>query len=103
MTVPREPLVIRGALVGAAVALLHVLIALGLVPTGLETSLVVAIDATGTAVLVVWTRGKVTPVADPRSVDGEPLVPVTDPFEAPPPELTSAPVLPKGGVPPLSA
>lgn len=64
----REPLIIRGAIVAAVTALLHVLVVLDVTPLAeaAETAVAVAIDLIGTAVLVVWTRGKVTPVADPR-------------------------------------
>lgn len=64
----REPLVIRGAIVAAVTALLHVLVVLGALPldADAEQAVVLAVDMIGTAVLVVWTRGKVTPVADPR-------------------------------------
>ena len=33
------------------------------------------IDLAGTAAHVLWTRGKVTPVDEPRAADGTPLVP----------------------------
>jgi hypothetical protein len=63
----REPLIIRGAIVAAVTALLHVLIVLGALPIDVDAEHAVAgaIDLIGTAVLVVWTRGKVTPVAEP--------------------------------------
>ena len=64
----REPLVIRGAIVAAVTALIHVMIVLGVlhVDPSAETALAGAVDLIGTAVLVVWTRGKVTPVEDPK-------------------------------------
>lgn len=67
----REPLVIRGAIVAAATALLHVLVVLGVVPIDpeQEVAVVSAIDLVGTAILVAWTRGKVTPVDAPK-IDG---------------------------------
>lgn len=63
----REPLAIRGALVAATTAVLHACVVLGVVPLTPEgeTSIAVAIDLVGMAILVVWTRGKVTPVAAP--------------------------------------
>jgi hypothetical protein len=66
--VKREPLVIRGAIVAAATALLHLGVVLGLLPIDPEAEMaaVTTIDLVGTAVLVLWTRGKVTPVEDPR-------------------------------------
>ena len=68
----REPLVIRAALVAAVTALLHVAVILGVLPIDpdAEGALALSLDLIGTAVLVVWTRGKVTPVADPRMDDG---------------------------------
>lgn len=64
----REPLVIRAAIVAAVTALIHVLVVFGVLPIDPEAEAAVAgaVDLIGTAVLVVWTRGKVTPVADPR-------------------------------------
>jgi hypothetical protein len=68
MNPSREPLLIRGAIVAAVTALLHVLIVLGALPIDVDAEHAVAgaIDLLGTAVLVVWTRGKVTPVAEPK-------------------------------------
>ncbi len=68
MNASREPLLIRGAIVAAVTALLHVLIVLGALPIDVDAEHAVAgaIDLLGTAVLVVWTRGKVTPVAEPK-------------------------------------
>lgn len=64
----REPLLIRGAIVAAVTAILHVFVILGVLPisTDAEHAIALAIDLIGTAVLVVWTRGKVTPVAAPN-------------------------------------
>ncbi|UIW13439.1 membrane protein [Arthrobacter phage Amyev] len=64
----REPLAIRGAIVAAATAILHALIVLGALPVApdAEHAIAGAIDLLGTAVLVVWTRGKVTPIDDPN-------------------------------------
>ena len=64
----REPLAIRGAVVAAVTAGLHLLVILGVLPldAGQEQAAAMVVDLVGTAVLVVWTRGKVTPVADPR-------------------------------------
>jgi hypothetical protein len=63
----REPLAIRGAIVAAATAIVHVGVVLGLLhlDASAEVAIGTAIDVVGTAVLVVWTRGAVTPVADP--------------------------------------
>lgn len=64
----REPLVIRGAIVAALTALLHALIVVGALPvdSDAEHAIAGAVDLIGTAALVVWTRGKVTPVDDPN-------------------------------------
>ncbi|WP_050053375.1 hypothetical protein [Pseudarthrobacter siccitolerans] len=64
----REPLVIRGAIVAAVTAILHVLVILGVFPITpeAESAIGLAVDLVGTAVLVVWTRGKVTPVDAPN-------------------------------------
>jgi len=70
----REPLIVRGAIVAAITALIHVLVVLGVLPIdeSAETAIAGAIDLIGTAILVAWTRGAVTPVADPQ-------VPMADP------------------------
>ena len=76
----REPLVIRGAVTAAVTAILHVMVVLGVfaLDQTAETALAAAIDLIGIAVLVVWTRGKVTPVADPQ-IPGHVVVPQTPP------------------------
>lgn len=68
LTPAREPLLIRGAIVAAVTALLHVLIVLGVlrIDEAAEHAIAGAVDLLGTAVLVVWTRGAVTPVAEPQ-------------------------------------
>lgn len=72
----REPLVIRGAIVAAVVALLQVGIAFG-APITVDqfAALSVAINMLATAVVVIWSRGTITPVSDPRDDAGNPLVP----------------------------
>lgn len=79
----REPLAIRAAIVAAIAGVLHVFVAVGLVPVDYEAPIVGAIDLVGTAVLVVWSRGAVTPVAAPKDDAGRPLTPEPDAFEAP--------------------
>lgn len=71
MLTTREPLVIRGAITAAVTAILHVLVILGVFPidTEAESAIGLAVDLVGTAVLVVWTRGKVTPIDDPNLPD----------------------------------
>lgn len=59
----REPLAVRGAVVAAIVAILQLAIAFGLpVSTEQFAAASVALNTTATAVVVVWSRGKVTPV-----------------------------------------
>ncbi len=76
--VNREPLAIRGAVTAAATAMLHLAVMAGWIPipADVETQAVVALDLTATAVMVLWTRGKVTPVDDPRDATGAQLLPV---------------------------
>lgn len=64
----REPLVVRGAIVAAVTAIIHALIVLGVlhIDADAEHAISGAVDLIGTAVLVAWTRGKVTPVEDPN-------------------------------------
>lgn len=64
----REPLIVRAALVAVVTAALHTAVVLGWLPIAPEgeASLAGFIDLAGTAVLVVWSRGAVTPTADPR-------------------------------------
>lgn len=76
----REPLVIRGAVVALATAVLHLLVIGGWAPISpdVEGQAALVIDLAGTAALVMWTRGKVTPVDDPHTADGDPLVPARE-------------------------
>lgn len=71
MLTSREPLVIRGAITAAITAILHVFVILGVFPIApeAESAIGLAVDLVGTAVLVVWTRGKVTPVDAPNLPD----------------------------------
>ena len=75
--VSREPLTIRAAIVAALVAILHFLVLGGWLNFSpeLEEQAATVIALVGTAVLVLWTRGKVTPVDDPRDEHGRPLIP----------------------------
>lgn len=77
MTTRREPLVIRAAIVAAITGVIHALVVLGLLPivTEQEAAIAGAVDLLGTAVLVIWTRGAVTPVADPK-IPGAVVVPI---------------------------
>lgn len=73
----REPLAVRGAIVAVVTAILHLAVMAGYLPIApeVEGQAALVIDLLGTAVLVVWTRGKVTPVEDPKDETGTPLVP----------------------------
>ena len=77
MNAKREPLAIRAAVVAAVTAVLHLLVIAGVLPISAEVEgqAALVIDLAGTAALVLWTRGKVTPVDEPRAADGTPLVP----------------------------
>jgi hypothetical protein len=68
MKITREPLAIRAAIVAAVTGILHVLVVTGVLPIdeSAETAIAGAVDLAGTAVLVVWTRGTVTPVKAPQ-------------------------------------
>ncbi|WNV90323.1 hypothetical protein [Umezawaea sp. Da 62-37] len=59
----REPLVIRAAIVASLTGLLHTLVVLGVLSIApeAESAIAGAIDLLGTAVLVIWARGAVTP------------------------------------------
>ena len=78
--VTREPLVIRGAVVVAVTAIIHLTVIAGWWAIGpdVEGQAALVVDLLGTAVLVTWTRGKVTPVDDPRDEQGRPLTPDVD-------------------------
>ena len=68
----REPLVVRAAIVAAIDALIHLAIAFGLILTGPQLAAVtLAVNTVSIAVVVVWTRGKVTPVDDPDLASSE--------------------------------
>ena len=75
----REPLAVRGAVVAAVAALINVAVAFGLdLTVDQVAALNAAVGLVATAVMVVWTRGKVTPVDDPRNSEGQELVPTGD-------------------------
>lgn len=68
----REPLAIAGAVVALVQGVLTAVVLMGWWDlTAEQTAAWMGVIAlAGTAVVVVWTRGKVTPVADPR-LDGD--------------------------------
>lgn len=63
----REPLAIRAAIVAAITAVLEFLIAAGYLTLTADAreTLMIAVGMVGTAILVLWTRGKVTPIDAP--------------------------------------
>jgi len=73
----REPLAIRAAIVAAVANLLPLAISLGWLHLTTEQLAYVlgSVNTLSAAVIVVWSRGKVTPVDDPRDVNGAPLTP----------------------------
>lgn len=75
----REPLAVRGAAVGFMQAVLTAVVLMGWWDlTAEQTAAWIAVIALGgTLAVVAWSRGKVTPVDDPLSVDGTTLVPWT--------------------------
>lgn len=63
----REPLAIRAAIVAAIVAGIQVAVAFGWdLTVDQVAALNTAVGLAASAVIVVWTRGAVTPVDDPR-------------------------------------
>lgn len=76
----REPLVVSGAAVAFAQAILTAVVLMGWWNITAEQAAawmgVIALG--GTFTVVALTRGKVTPVADPRSADGKPMYSLID-------------------------
>ena len=63
----REPLALRAAIVAALAACINLAVAFGWNLTVDQVgALNAAVGLVATAVVVVWSRGTVTPVADPR-------------------------------------
>ena len=72
----RQPLTKIGAMVGAVMAVLQLLVVLGWVELTPEqlAAVLVALTAAGTAATVILGMKEVTPVSDPRDNDGNQLV-----------------------------
>ena len=71
----REPLAYRAAAIWAAQSLILAAVAFGWNLTAAQISAsFTAVSAVSAFGVVVWTRGKVTPVDDPRGPDGQPLI-----------------------------
>lgn len=68
----REPLAVRGAVVAALAALVNLAVLFGLDWSAEQVGAVnTAVGLMATVVVVVWSRGKVTPVDDPRLPEHE--------------------------------
>ena len=80
MDARREPLAVRAAVVAVVTAIVHLTVIAGWwqINADVEGQVALVIDLAGTAALVLWTRGKVTPVDDPRDEQGRPLTPDFD-------------------------
>lgn len=66
MDTSREPLVVRGAVVALVDALIHLLVVFGVVLTAAQVEAVSGfVNVASVVAVVVWSRGKVTPVANP--------------------------------------
>lgn len=77
MSADREPVLTAGAVVALVTALLAVLAAFGLPLTDDQTTAVVSlISVVAPIVVALLARPKVTPLADPKTNDGTPLVPL---------------------------
>ena len=72
----REPLAIRAAVVAALAAAVNLAVAFGL-PWSVDqvAAALGFVNVASIAVVVVWSRGAITPVADPRDSNGTPLTP----------------------------
>lgn len=70
MNTSREPLAIRAAAVAVADALVHLLVVYGLQLTEDQVAATSGfLNLASILAVVLWTRGKVTPVDDPRLPD----------------------------------
>lgn len=72
----REPLAVRAALIAMASAVLQTLVAFGVPLTAdQQASVSTLVNVTTILMVVLWSRGTVTPLSDPRASDGTPLTP----------------------------
>ena len=70
----REPLAVRAAIVAAVAGLINVAVLFGWDLSVEQVGAInTAVGLVGTAVVVVWSRGAVTPLSDPRDSNGDPL------------------------------
>lgn len=77
MSLAREPLAVRAAVVALVTAIVHAAVVFGLVHWSAEqeTTLGGLIDLAGLVVALIWARSAVTPVDAPRDAEGRRLVP----------------------------
>ena len=76
-----EPLAYRTAIVAAIGAIINLVVAFGVDLTAEQVTAITTTTAVLSGlVIVVWTRGAVTPVANPKDASGMPLIQV-DPVE----------------------
>lgn len=75
----REPLLTRASWVALVTAVIAVAVAFGLpLSDEQQKSLIALAGVLAPVAAAVWARGQVTPVADPRDDDGQPLTPADD-------------------------
>lgn len=71
----REPLAIRASIVWAFSLILSGLVVAGAIPQEWSDGALLVINGVSVIVTVAWSRGAITPVADPRDNQGNPLTP----------------------------
>lgn len=75
----REPLLTKASWTALVMAVIAVAVAFGLPLTDEQQKALIALAGVLAPVAAaVWARGQVTPVADPRDNDGQPLTPADD-------------------------
>ena len=73
----KEPLATKSVVVAAVTALIGVVVAFGLPLSTEQQAAILALTAVvAPIVLALFARKDVTPVADPKTDEGEPLVPI---------------------------
>jgi hypothetical protein len=73
----REPLATTGTVTAAVTAVIALVVAFGVdLTTDQQTAILGVAAVIAPLVVALWTRRKVTPLADPRADSGTPLVPV---------------------------
>lgn len=75
----REPLLTRASWVALVTAVIAVAVAFGLPLSDEQQKALIGLAGVLSPIAAaVWARGQVTPVADPRDNDGQPLPPADD-------------------------